>query len=44
MCGTCAVPLLSGEADLRDVALDPGDGDIAICVSRAVGTRIEIDL
>ncbi len=44
VCGTCAVPLLSGEADHRDVALDPGDGDIAICVSRAVGTRIEIDL
>lgn len=47
-CGACAVDLLDGDADHRDTALDENDrksgGRVCICVSRARGDRLAIDL
>jgi phthalate 4,5-dioxygenase reductase subunit len=45
-CGTCRTGLLEGEADHRDMVLMPEemDSQIMICVSRAKGDRVVIDL
>lgn len=45
-CGTCRTTLLEGEADHRDMVLYPEEMDkqIMICVSRAKGERLVIDL
>lgn len=45
-CGTCRTALLQGEADHRDMVLYPEEMDtqIMICVSRAKGERLVIDL
>jgi phthalate 4,5-dioxygenase reductase subunit len=45
-CGTCRVTLLEGEADHRDMVLLPEEmqSQIMICVSRAKGERLVIDL
>lgn len=45
-CGTCRTGLLEGEADHRDMVLYPEemDSQIMICVSRARGERLVIDL
>ena len=44
-CGTCRTRLISGAADHRDLVLmdDEKDGQIMICVSRAVSAEIAID-
>ena len=45
-CGTCRTGLLEGEADHRDMVLLPEEmqSQIMICVSRARGERLVIDL
>ncbi|AEF88689.1 Phthalate 4,5-dioxygenase [Delftia sp. Cs1-4] len=45
-CGTCRTTLVSGEADHRDMVLMPDELDhqIMICVSRAKGAELVIDL
>ncbi|MBO9514125.1 MAG: oxidoreductase [Variovorax sp.] len=45
-CGTCRTGLLEGEADHRDMVLLPEEmqSQIMICVSRAKGDRLVIDL
>jgi phthalate 4,5-dioxygenase reductase subunit len=45
-CGSCRTTLLGGCADHRDFVLDESehDSEIMICVSRAAGEVIEIDL
>lgn len=45
-CGTCKTGLLEGEAEHRDMVLmdDEKTGKIMICVSRAVGDRLVLDL
>jgi phthalate 4,5-dioxygenase reductase component len=45
-CGTCRTGLLEGQADHRDMVLYPEemDSQIMICVSRAKGERLVIDL
>lgn len=45
-CGTCRTALLEGEADHRDMVLYPEEmeSQIMICVSRARGERLVIDL
>lgn len=46
-CGTCAVKMISGEAEHRDHVLsnqERADGMICICVSRAKSDRIILDL
>lgn len=45
-CGTCRCALLSGQADHRDMVLrdDEKDGFIMICVSRAAGGELVLDL
>ncbi len=45
-CGTCRTGLLEGEADHRDMVLLPEEmqSQIMICVSRAKGERLVIDL
>lgn len=45
-CGTCRTALLEGEADHRDMVLYPEEmeSQIMICVSRAKGERLVIDL
>jgi phthalate 4,5-dioxygenase reductase subunit len=45
-CGTCRTSLLEGTADHRDMVLMPDEmaGQIMICVSRARGDRLVIDL
>lgn len=47
-CGTCVVPLLSGEADHRDTVLSDAEREqnraIAICCSRARSRRLTLDL
>ena len=48
ICGTCVTGLLEGEADHRDMYLSDAEirrGDrIALCVSRALGERLVLDL
>lgn len=45
-CGTCRTALLEGEADHRDMVLYPEEmeSQIMVCVSRAKGDRLVIDL
>ena len=45
-CGSCKTVLLSGEADHRDLVLLPEEHahHIMVCVSRARGDRLELDL
>jgi hypothetical protein len=47
-CGTCAVKVLGGEPQHRDGVLTEGERTsgrkMCICVSRAVGERLELDL
>jgi ferredoxin-NADP reductase/ferredoxin len=45
-CGTCKVRVLSGEVEHRDHALAPHERSdmMTICVSRAVGDRLVLDL
>jgi phthalate 4,5-dioxygenase reductase component len=45
-CGTCRTALLEGEADHRDMVLLPEemDSQIMVCVSRAKGDRLVVDL
>jgi phthalate 4,5-dioxygenase reductase subunit len=45
-CGTCRTGLLEGEADHRDMVLYPEemDSQIMVCVSRAKGERLVLDL
>ncbi len=45
-CGSCKTTLLSGEADHRDLVLMPEERDrcIMVCVSRARGASLELDL
>ncbi|MBD0860708.1 oxidoreductase [Gordonia sp. zg691] len=47
ICGTCIMQVLSGEPEHRDNVLTKAEREsgevIAVCVSRAVGDRIEID-
>ena len=45
-CGSCKTALLSGEADHRDQVLMPEEraSRIMVCVSRALGDSLEIDL
>lgn len=45
-CGTCRTGLLEGEADHRDMVLYPEEWDrqIMVCVSRAKGERLVLDL
>lgn len=45
-CGTCRSQLLSGEADHRDLVLteEEQEDQIMVCVSRAEGDEIEIEL
>lgn len=45
-CGACRTPLLGGCADHRDYVLadDEQDKEIMICVSRAAGELLELDL
>lgn len=45
-CGTCRTKLVSGEADHRDMVLMPEEmeSQIMICVSRAKGSELVIDL
>lgn len=46
-CGSCAVQLLEGDVDHRDTYLTPDEqasGRMTICVSRAKGNRVVIDL
>lgn len=45
-CGTCRTPLLAGAVDHRDLVLTEAEHatQIMICVSRATGDEIEIDL
>ncbi|WP_245667761.1 flavin reductase family protein [Actinomadura macra] len=42
-CGTCRTAVLAGNVDRR-VPSDPGEGTMLICVSRASGGRITLDL
>ncbi|WP_321814698.1 MULTISPECIES: PDR/VanB family oxidoreductase [unclassified Paraburkholderia] len=48
VCGTCEVAILEGEADHRDQYLDDDEKaaqrTILLCVSRALGSRLVIDL
>jgi phthalate 4,5-dioxygenase reductase component len=45
-CGTCRTGLLAGDADHRDMVLMPDEqsSQIMVCVSRAVGTDLTVDL
>jgi phthalate 4,5-dioxygenase reductase subunit len=45
-CGTCRTGLLGGDADHRDMVLMPEEqsSQIMICVSRAVGSELTLDL
>lgn len=45
-CGSCRTTLLSGEVDHRDFVLmdDEYDSQIMVCVSRAKGSRLVLDL
>lgn len=45
-CGSCKTVLLSGDADHRDLVLMPEEREnrIMVCVSRAQGDRLELDL
>ena len=47
-CGTCQVKVVSGEPEHRDTALNDADreraGLMCICVSRAKGTELTLDL
>jgi phthalate 4,5-dioxygenase reductase subunit len=45
-CGSCRTPLLSGEVDHRDFVLmdDEQSGQIMVCVSRAKGPSLVLDL
>lgn len=45
-CGSCKTVLLAGEADHRDLVLMPEEqtSRIMVCVSRARGPRLELDL
>ncbi|WP_415950730.1 PDR/VanB family oxidoreductase [Streptomyces sp. KLOTTS4A1] len=45
-CGTCQQRVLAGEVDHRDELLDDGerDGSMLICVSRARGGKVALDL
>lgn len=46
-CGTCRVRVLAGRPEHRDSTLTPqqrADGDMLICVSRASGGRLVLDL
>ncbi len=45
-CGSCRTPLLSGEVDHRDFVLmdDEYDSQIMVCVSRAKGPSLVLDL
>jgi phthalate 4,5-dioxygenase reductase subunit len=45
-CGSCKTPLLRGQADHRDLVLAPHEQNdyIMICVSRALGDELELDL
>lgn len=48
VCGTCETTILEGEADHRDLYLDPDEQaeqkTMMICVSRAKGKRLVLDL
>ena len=46
-CGVCATQVLAGEPDHRDAALSPearSSGKMCICISRAKGTALTLDL
>ena len=45
-CGSCRTPLIAGEADHRDMVLNPGEHDsqIMVCVSRAKSNELVLDL
>ncbi|HZF81542.1 MAG TPA: PDR/VanB family oxidoreductase [Rubrivivax sp.] len=45
-CGTCKTALIDGEADHRDMVLMPEEraGYVMVCVSRAKGERLTLDL
>lgn len=47
-CGTCETPVLSGEVDHRCRVLDDeeraANDTMMICVSRACGNRLELDM
>jgi len=45
-CGTCRTALLSGQAEHRDMVLMPDEqaGQIMVCVSRAAGGELVLDL
>jgi ferredoxin len=47
-CGTCEVPVVEGAVEHRDSVLTPleqeGDTVMMICVSRAAGPRLVLDL
>lgn len=45
-CGTCRTGLLAGDADHRDMVLMPEEqtSQIMVCVSRAVGSALTLDL
>lgn len=48
VCASCITPVLEGEVDHRDSALSPEEHDadhtMCICVSRAKGTKLVLDL
>jgi hypothetical protein len=48
VCGTCITPVLDGEIEHRDAVLSPevraGNCAMALCVSRAKGDRLVLDL
>ena len=48
VCGSCLTPVLEGEIDHRDVILSPEDRAandcMTVCVSRAAGSRLVLDL
>jgi len=48
VCGSCTLDVVEGEVDHRDATMTPeehdADGTMCICVSRAKGSRLVIDL
>ena len=46
VCGSCKVGLADGDVDHRDLVLTPDEqaSHIMICVSRAAGDRLVLDL